>query len=450
MKNKNWRWRYVFFICITLYLVAIIFSVLIINNVPSSYVRIQKQENNKIDKVIKEAVELNNKQDYQKILDNYLVDFVVYNESNKQIEYSSINLNGDISLLDKNVNDNLVSSKDEYKLVRGNDEISIWTIKYYISPQQTFDVWIITLEIIVSILLSIITLALVLLFFKYVRPLERLKITIQNMSAFQLNEIKNVSKSSEYDVLTSELSDFSSKLDKKIKDTSYKYSELERNIILQNESMNYRNIMLASLAHDLKAPLSLVNLNLEQMKTSKDLSNINNIQNKVEQIMIDINNINKVAHSEEMIHIEAQEFDLIEQLLNVYKEYKSLFESRGFYTDFELENSLKIVKNKVRVKQLIDNILSNIYYHADENADVEISCWQENNDVYLTFYNDAVEIKTEDLSKLTNLFYTKSVNEYGSGIGLYTINNIVKELNGQLILEKAKKGLFIKVVIPSE
>ena len=450
MKNKRLNWRFLFLTCIGLYIIAVGLSFVIIKNVPDSYVDVQKKTNVKVNNLIEEAVKNNDKESYQVIIDNYLVDFVVYNKTNSQIEFTSINIEDNLNVLKQNVNENIISNKSALSITRDNQELEVWVIKYYISPQETFDTWIIALISVVAVLLSIVTVSLIILFMKYVKPLDRLRQTVQKISAFQLEKISNVNDSSEYDQINKKLSEFSLELDKRIKDTGYKYSELEKSLIIKNESISYQNKMLASLAHDLKAPLSLLNLNLEELKNYNNLMKIQQMQGKVDTLIMDINNINKIVFEDNLALATSQEFDLIEVLLQVFTKYQELFKQKDFYTEFDLSDKIIIKSNKVRMQQLIDNALSNIYQHANKSGDVIISCWLEDNEIILSFYNDATNIKDEDLAKLTTLFYSKSNSKYSSGIGLNTIQTIVTELKGQLLLEKVANGLLVKVVLPYE
>lgn len=448
MKNKKRTWRLFFAVCIFLYVIAIGISVLIVKNVPNLYVNLQQKKNQEIDKLIKTAVKQGNKNDYQKILDEYLVDFAVYNETTKALEYSSINLKGnDVSLFEKNVNEKLISSKKRLYVERDSEKISLWVVEYYVSPQQTFDIWIIILIVIELLLLSLITISLIILFFKYVKPLGRLKDAIQSISAFQLNMIDNVKKSSEYDNLTNELYSFSKELEKRIKDTGYKYSELEQSLITQNEEILYRNKVVGSLAHDLKGPLSLINLNLEMMKNQHDDEQVALIQKKVNDVIEDINSLNKIAFNGNLLVVDKiQSFDLIQLLLDSFENYKELFNSKGLFVEFELVEKIVVKNNKIRLKQLFDNLLANIYNHADESGDVIIEGYLHNDNVVLSFYNDASNIDKTKIASMTNLFYSANADNTNSGIGMYTVKMIVEELNGTLFINEELNGIKIKVV----
>ena len=452
MKNKKQTWRLFFALCIFLYILAIGVSILIVRNVPNFYVNLQVEKNKEIDELIKEASIKNNKEEYQEILKEYLVDFAVYNETKRKLEYSSINLkDNDVSLFEQNVNEQLISSKKKMLLKRGNERLSLWVVEYYVSPQKTFDIWVIVLILVETLLLSLIAISLIILFVKYVKPLGRLKNAIQNISAFQLNVMDNITNSSEYDNLTKQLYDFSQELDKRIKDTGFKYSELEQSLIMQNEEISYRNKVIGSLAHDLKAPLSLINLNLEQIKDAYNISKIDAIQNKVNNVIIDINDLNKIAFNNNMfIENKNQTFDLVQLLLSIFDNYRELFNSKGLFVEFDLVEKIEINKNKIRIKQLIDNVLSNIYNHTDINGDVEIACYMENNNIILSFYNDAKDITENEINNMTNLFYSNNDNSINTGIGMYTVKMIVEELNGKLLITKEQKGIRIKVVFSYE
>ncbi|MDF9867192.1 signal transduction histidine kinase [Bacilli bacterium PM5-3] len=451
--KSNKKWRLFFALSIILYFCAVLISGVIINEIPNLYSKLQVSNNKKIEQTITSYLENNNFNNLETLNKENTIDFVVINKKTNEILYSSIeNLNEDnIELLNDNANEKLISSRTVFDVDSSNVEYEVILISYYISPQDTFDIWIIALLIIISILLSLIAIALMVLFHKYIKPLHSLKDTIQKVSAFQLNFLNKSKNNSEYGDLTKQLIDFSQELDQNIKNTGYQYSQLEKSLMIQNEETNYKNKLLGSLAHDLKAPLALINLNIEKLSlTSNESESIiyEKIQNQIQDVVEDINDMNTIvfdSHNNSVDHIEK--IDLVSLILDCYQVINDLFDSKNFKVEFAMDEEVIIEANLIRMKQLINNAYLNIYNHALMNAEVVVSCYKENDKIIMSFYNDAKQLSQEQLQKVFNVFYSADDNNGNSGIGLYTMKIIAEEINGQISMKNQGDGIVIEVVI---
>ncbi|MDF9867597.1 signal transduction histidine kinase [Bacilli bacterium PM5-3] len=449
MKNKNRSWRVFFLISIILYFLSLIVIFFLIKNVPTQYVNMQKKENIEVSERIERAVKNNDLEEYHRIIEDEYVDFIVYSKAKKQIEYSSLEVEDNLNIINKNANDNVISSKDVINIKRDNTEYEIWIIHYFLSPQKIFDIWVITLIIIVVSLLTIVVVALLILFFKYIRPIHRLKETVQNISSYQLNLIKDIRKkdNSEYDQITTQLQKFSIELEENMKETGYQYSVLERELLVKNESVEFKNELLGSLAHDLKAPLTLASLKLDDLTCETNKKDVSIIKNKIESVIDEINGINNIIFSDdESMFLNKENLNVIDIIMKAVSELEGLLEIKKFIIDYDIDEEVIMEVNELRFKQLVYNALSNIYYHANYGGEVVISCYRENDKVILSFYNDSDPLSEEDLNKIFSVFYKGESDNKNSGLGMYTMKSIVKEMNGEINAKNFNNGILIEVI----
>ena len=453
MKNNSQSWRMFFIISIILYFVSLIIIFMLVKNIPTQYVDLQNKENTAVKNKIELAVRENNTAEFENIVKNNYVDFVIYDTTTSKVVYSSFAIGNEMEIVNKNANENIISSKDVITVNKDGKDYEVWVINYILSPQKVFDTWIITLMIIIVSLLTIVVVAMLILFYKYIKPIHRLKETVQNISSYQLNVINDLTKkgNSEYDQITKNLQEFSLELETNMNKTGYEYSILERDLMVKNEDVEYKNELLGSLAHDLKAPLTLSVLKLDNVKETYDEKELNNIQNKLEGVIKKINEINSIIfHDNKETFLQHENIDIISVIMDQVSEFEELLDAKNFIIDYDIDDQVIMNVNPLRFKQLVHNALSNIYNHALDDAEVKITCYQEQDKVYLSFYNDCDKLSEEELQKLFSVFYSKSKNNTNSGLGMYTMKNIVDEMNGIITARNHENGLLIEVIFNVE
>jgi len=98
----------------------------------------------------------------------------------------------------------------------------------------------------------------------------------------------------------------------------------------------------------------------------------------------------------------------------------------------------------LEITTIIDNLISNA--EKAEATSLKISFTEQKNNLVISFEDDGKGISEKNLAKIYDLGFTTT---NGSGIGLFQVNDIVKNsLEGDINIEsKVKEGTAIKITI---
>lgn len=185
---------------------------------------------------------------------------------------------------------------------------------------------------------------------------------------------------------------------------------------------------LKDTTHEIKAPLSIMNMSIETMEkenlNEKNLKRLNNLNfsiktlNNIYESLVEIH-FNKSNNEINIIEVDLKLLERI-SIFNHQLEQKNLLIS--------LKSNKSFIKiNEYKLEKIIDNLLSNITKHAKNNSEVIINLEQ-----------NRLEISNLISNKLPNnlsiLFerYTKINSTNGFGVGLHIIKKICNEFNIKL------------------
>lgn len=335
-------------------------------------------------------------------------------------------------------------------------QYSIWLAVYVVSPQKELNFWVFFLLAIIIILITLLIIITLIVFRTTIKPLQRLRDNIWKLSAYQLEQLQNKRTITDYDALSYELISFAQDLRQKMTSVDITYTSLERELQMQKEVMEYRSEMLATLAHDLKVPVHIIQLQLEKMMVTKVNEEEREKQliesyRKLNRLTADINDIVKVAHSDNVVALlEKEEFNLVQLVSREYRSFISLYEEKGFSVEVITDPEIIIFANVIQFRHLIHNALSNIYHYAIVGATVSISCYCEDEIIHLTFYNDAKQMSEEQLENIFHLFYRVSEDGQGSGTGLHTMKSTTQENHGDVRMINKDEGVELQLFFPQE
>lgn len=186
---------------------------------------------------------------------------------------------------------------------------------------------------------------------------------------------------------------------------------------------------LLSLPHEIKTPLSVIQLNLqtllhhtqllEDKKTQiiqSALEELKRLQQLIDHLLLS----NKI--SKDKYHLHLQEINLSEYIKNVVEKYPS-----QKHIEYDLEENVIIKADEYLLNVLLQNLLSNAVKFSEKY--IYIHLYKKNNSVYLDFVNDGDLIDEKEKEHLFELFYRRKSDEQrgikGTGLGLYIVKQIV-------------------------
>lgn len=277
---------------------------------------------------------------------------------------------------------------------------------------------------------------LVIIWYFYIRPFNKLKFFAGNVSKGNFDMPLNMTRHNYFGAFTE----------------SFDRMREELKLSAEREAAANRSKqeLVAELSHDIKTPVATIKATCEVMEIKhKDPD----VQEKVAVIK------SKASSVEHLIDnmFKATLEDLEELKVTPREESSLIIDSilgdLRFYGEVVRKDELPqclILADRLRLEQVIDNIAGNSFKYAGTALEVSFNTDGEN--VHVFFSDRGPGVPEDELAMLTSKFYRGSAAESsgkdGSGLGLYLASRFMEKMGGGLeIRNREGVGLTVEIVI---
>ncbi len=231
--------------------------------------------------------------------------------------------------------------------------------------------------------------------------------------------------------------------------------KLEDNKEKELEFQRERKMLILSLSHDIKTPLSSIELyskalaeDLYDTKDRRDEAlqgiarNVKEIKGYVDEIV--------TASREDFLNLEVSmgEFYLTEVMKTIENYYQDKLSV--FHTEFQVDKlSECLVKgDKNRMVEVLQNVLENAIKYGD-GKHIRISFGEEEDCKLIHIENSGCSLKEEEIPNLFDSFYrgSNSNTVKGSGLGLYICRTLMHKMDGEIFAQRKADAFCVTVVI---
>lgn len=225
---------------------------------------------------------------------------------------------------------------------------------------------------------------------------------------------------------------------------------LNKRIIEMKVSQEASSIA-TQVAHDIRSPLSALNILLEELQNMPD-----NVKNLASQAISRINeiaedllkfNLNRLKKNQS----EIERIESIRLILNNILSEKRIQFSKNknirFIISSESEQDAAIKANLTDFQRVVSNIINNsVEGLISETGIVEVSINKYGNYVLIHFIDNGKGIPKDILPLITSKGFSFGKEKYGSGLGLSHASEVVNALNGTLRIE-SEENIGTKVTL---
>lgn len=220
------------------------------------------------------------------------------------------------------------------------------------------------------------------------------------------------------------------------------------------EMQKDKKMLLLSLSHDIKTPLSAILLYAKAL--SKGLYPDSNKQHEIaEQIHVKANEIDAyitqiiTASREDFLSFEVHmgEFylsELMQHITSYYMEKLHLLKTNfsiGSYSDCLLQGDLD------RSIEVLQNIMENAIKYGD-GKEISIRLWEEDGCMLLSITNTGCTLSDAELPHLFDSFWrgSNAKKAQGSGLGLYIARQLMCRMHGDIFAQIVEDTITITLV----
>ena len=236
-------------------------------------------------------------------------------------------------------------------------------------------------------------------------------------------------------------------------------SQQEKLII--NERHEAWGSLARKLAHEIKNPLTPIQLTIDRLKNkySKQLNenetenfkdNLKVINNQIKQIEKLVNEFSDFARMPKPVFRENNLVDIIQENIDLLKELDNSIEI-SFNNNFD---KILLKSDKEQISRvflnLIKNSIESINQRAQNNNNfskkITIELSEDDNHIISTIEDNGVgfnELK-DDIKNILNPYFTTKKN--GTGLGLSIVNKIINDHNGKIDFIPIKNGAKINIM----
>lgn len=214
--------------------------------------------------------------------------------------------------------------------------------------------------------------------------------------------------------------------------------------IIRTEKLNTLGELAASIAHEVRNPLTVVKGFLQLMEKDKKnhndeyLSLILSELGRAETILNDYLNFAKPQLK------KIEEFQLSEVIYEVIYLLNALAVKQGVLLNYQLQPNLYIETDRSKLKQALVNLIKNAIEATPQGGKVRVNLHSRNGQAYTVISDTGKGMTTEQLSRTGTVFYT--TKDKGTGLGTTVSLRIIETMNGR-VTYKSEYGYGTEVTM---
>lgn len=217
--------------------------------------------------------------------------------------------------------------------------------------------------------------------------------------------------------------------------------ELKKNIEGLSKVENERQMMISSISHDIRTPITVISGEIELINDLKDMEgfSISNsmaiIKKNCDKMINLTNNLSLIYKVENLDFLfRVQRVDLDKFLKEKRMELLSLITKKDLIIKFNVNlNKKYYILDESMLNRVIDNILFNSIRFTDSGS-ITLNVFDEevSDKIYFKCIDTGKGFKDSDINTLFDAFYQNKSDKNHFGLGLYISKKIVLNYSGEI------------------
>lgn len=223
--------------------------------------------------------------------------------------------------------------------------------------------------------------------------------------------------------------------------------ELEQTKIVSLQEKNTLDQAIHNITHDIRTPLTIASGYTQQLVKQPNaapllakniLLNLQTITDRL-QVLMEYQSLLENNIEKEMQTVNLSE-TLKAEIIKCYDELKK----QQFTVDLQIPDAIFLKTDPNMIERVWQNLLGNILKHGQSMIHVELK--EEQEKIQIVFINQ-VKKPIQQIERLTTRFYSEDLAQSAdsSGLGLYIANELVRLLDGRLVLDYKEEYFHVTI-----
>lgn len=227
------------------------------------------------------------------------------------------------------------------------------------------------------------------------------------------------------------------------------------------EAIRARDDLIGSVSHELRSPLTSILGYLDLARDDEQLADATRRMIEVayansERLLVLVTDLLKAASdADKQLEMSFVVSDLVAIAREAVDDYRLMADEREVALTLEGVESAPATVDPVRMRQVLDNLITNAIKYNIEWGSVIVSVGVEDQHVWVEVRDTGQGIPEADLPRIFDRYYrtgsAKSSTTVGTGLGLSITREIVHRHGGQLaVTSELGIGTTFRVLVPTE
>tara|TARA_B100000029_G_scaffold136412_1_gene130992 strand:- start:3632 stop:5416 length:1785 start_codon:yes stop_codon:yes gene_type:complete len=240
-----------------------------------------------------------------------------------------------------------------------------------------------------------------------------------------------------------------------------KLKKQQDKLLLTERHMAWENVA-RKLAHEIKNPLTPIQLSIDRMKEKyldkldvqdKNFSEyLNTITKQIKDIEFLINEFSGFARMPKPILKKIDLNKIISEVLDLHK-----FGEKKINFILKETNSKILIKGDAEqlnrvfinlIKNSIESINDKIIKSVDFKGKITIDIKEDSDYIYVTIVDNGIGFGEIDKKKMLTPYFT--TKKKGTGLGLAIVTKIINDHNGSISFDSLKDGAKVNIILPKQ
>lgn len=287
-------------------------------------------------------------------------------------------------------------------------------------------------------------------------PITSINKSAKSMSQLDFSNPCTVNTNDEFGELSRSLNTMSTNLQQALSDLESANIQLEKDVNKERMLLEQRKELVDTISHEMKTPLDIIRAYTEGLIDEVDEEKKKNYMNVIIEETDRMNNmivslLDLSALEAGVSKLNPERFDFIEFVETVAGRLLIDIPDANFYFTYDLpEYEVFVVADKMRMEQVVENLVINAKKHVVYNGNLDLSITCENGLLLFEIYNDGRFIEQDEISKIWSKFYrsVQSQRTGGSGLGLAIVSQILTMQGLEYGVNNRDRGVEFYFMIP--